>query len=175
MTELRADSPPSPESSGRSGSRTRWLLGLAVLALVAAGLFGWSVLRRERQGIDDTIVNPRHLSRDLAEAVCQQCHLMSSFMVVARGRKLAAFRPGLPLHDVRIDFRLHEPEAPMTVTGHVEQLHLSRCYQASGTLTCMTCHNPHVFPETDPGIVGCVESATTHRDTGIRCLVADST
>jgi hypothetical protein len=31
----------------------------------------------------------------------------------------------------------------MTVVGHVEQMHLSRCYQASGTLTCTTCHNPH--------------------------------
>jgi hypothetical protein len=34
----------------------------------------------------------------------------------------------------------------MTVVGHVEQMHLSKCYQVSGTLTCTTCHNPHAFP-----------------------------
>jgi hypothetical protein len=34
----------------------------------------------------------------------------------------------------------------MTVVGHVEQLHLSRCYQKSATLTCTTCHNPHAEP-----------------------------
>jgi predicted CXXCH cytochrome family protein len=35
----------------------------------------------------------------------------------------------------------------MTVVGHVEQMHLSRCYQASNTLTCLTCHDPHGFPK----------------------------
>jgi hypothetical protein len=34
----------------------------------------------------------------------------------------------------------------MTVVGHVEQMHLSRCWQASKTLTCLTCHNPHDEP-----------------------------
>ena len=34
----------------------------------------------------------------------------------------------------------------MTVVGHVEQMHLSRCYQGSKTLTCLTCHNPHDEP-----------------------------
>jgi predicted CXXCH cytochrome family protein len=34
----------------------------------------------------------------------------------------------------------------MTVVGHVEQMHLSRCYQGSDTLTCLTCHDPHGEP-----------------------------
>jgi predicted CXXCH cytochrome family protein len=33
------------------------------------------------------------------------------------------------------------------VVGHVEQLHLSRCYQRSATLTCVTCHDPHGEPK----------------------------
>ena len=93
--------------------------------------------------IDHTIVNPAHLSRELAEAVCQQCHLRGTATIPARGRQLADFRPGLPLQDFRTDFWLDVPDKPMTVVGHVEQLHLSRCYQKSNALTCRTCHTPH--------------------------------
>jgi predicted CXXCH cytochrome family protein len=97
-------------------------------------------------GIDYTVVNPAHLSRELAEAVCQQCHLRTSAVVVARGRKPSAFRPGLPLQDFLHAYRLESPDAPMTVVGHVEQMHLSRCYQSSDALTCLTCHDPHGEP-----------------------------
>jgi predicted CXXCH cytochrome family protein len=96
---------------------------------------------------DDTIVNPKRLSRELLEAVCQQCHLRTTATVVGRGRKPGDFRPGLPLQDFRQDYTLETPDATMTVVGHVEQMHLSRCYQASNTLTCLTCHDPHGFPK----------------------------
>lgn len=98
-------------------------------------------------GLDDTIVNPAHLSRTLAEAICQQCHLQSAATVVARGRKPTDFRPGLPLQEFRHDYALETHGAAMTVVGHVEQMHRSRCYQRSETLTCTTCHNPHGEPE----------------------------
>jgi predicted CXXCH cytochrome family protein len=97
--------------------------------------------------IDYTIVNPSRLSRELSEAVCQQCHLSGDALVLARGRKLTDFRPGLPLTDVQLVFRFTGEEAAMSVTGHVEQLHASKCYQKSDTLTCLTCHDPHGFPE----------------------------
>jgi hypothetical protein len=96
--------------------------------------------------IDHTIVNPVHLSRELAEAVCQQCHLRGAATVLGRGRKLTDYRPGLPLQDFRQDYWLEVDNAPMTVVGHVEQMHLSRCYKESETLTCTSCHNPHAFP-----------------------------
>jgi tetratricopeptide (TPR) repeat protein len=82
----------------------------------------------------------------LAEAVCQQCHLRGAATVLGRGRKITDYRPGLPLEDFRQDYWLEVDNAPMTVVGHVEQMHLSRCYKESQTLTCMTCHNPHAFP-----------------------------
>jgi predicted CXXCH cytochrome family protein len=98
------------------------------------------------QGIDHTIVNPSHLSRELAEAVCQQCHLQGATLVVNRGRKLSDFRPGLPVQDFWQVYGLEVDARPMTVTGHVEQLHLSRCYKESAKLTCTTCHDPHGMP-----------------------------
>ncbi len=103
---------------------------------------------------DFTIVNPSRLPRGLAEAVCQQCHLRSSAMILAPGRKLSDFRPGLPLEDFVHPFMVERPDRPMTVVGHVEQLHLSRCYQASESLTCLTCHDPHGEPRP--------EDATAH-------------
>jgi hypothetical protein len=96
---------------------------------------------------DDTIVNPARLSRELAESVCQQCHLRPTAVVPTRGRGLADFRPGLPLYEFLHAYQLADPDRPMTVVGHVEQMHLSRCYQRSTTLSCLSCHDPHDEPE----------------------------
>ena len=96
--------------------------------------------------IDYTIVNPAHLPRHLAEAICQQCHLTAAAEVVARGRDLSEYRPGLPLQEYLQFFRRSVPEISMTVVGHSEQLEQSPCYQQSETLTCLTCHNPHQTP-----------------------------
>ena len=39
----------------------------------------------------------------------------------------------------------HEPGQEDKAVNHVEQLHLSRCFQASaGKLGCLSCHDPHV-------------------------------
>jgi hypothetical protein len=116
--------------------------------------------------IDHSIVNPEHLSRDLAEAICQQCHLRSAAIVPQRGRKLTDYRPGLPLHDVRLDYRLDEPDKPMTVVGHVEQLHLSRCYQNSKSLSCLTCHRPHDLERE--------ANSTNHNTACLSCHQADN-
>jgi predicted CXXCH cytochrome family protein len=96
--------------------------------------------------IDHTIVNPRHLSRDLAEAICQQCHLNSDATAIMRGRQQADFRPGLPLSDFRQVYVFADTERSMTVVGHVEQMHRSRCYQGSREFSCLTCHDPHGEP-----------------------------
>jgi hypothetical protein len=98
------------------------------------------------EGNDDTIVNPAHLSRDLAESICQQCHLRTTAVVPARGRTLADFRPGLPLEEFQYAYLPDGPVSSMKVTGHVEQMHASRCFQQSDKLTCVTCHDPHHEP-----------------------------
>ncbi|MFO0906590.1 MAG: CDC27 family protein [Pirellulales bacterium] len=98
---------------------------------------------RRTTGEDLTIVNPRRLSRELAEAVCEQCHLRSAAVVDARGATQRDYRPGLSLDDFQHVFRLDPPDDQMTVVGHVEQMHLSRCYQESREFTCLMCHSPH--------------------------------
>ncbi|MBP88323.1 MAG: hypothetical protein CMJ64_16675 [Planctomycetaceae bacterium] len=95
---------------------------------------------------DDTIVNPAKLSRHLAEDVCHQCHLTTKAYVEPRGRKLSEYRPGRRLRDFRVYYQLHSPKDPMRVVSHVEQQLLSRCYQESDSLSCLTCHSLHHTP-----------------------------
>jgi tetratricopeptide (TPR) repeat protein len=98
---------------------------------------------------DDTIVNPRHLPPALREAVCEQCHLQGESRVVRAGRDRFEYRPGLPLElfwevFVRAAAVTNNPRA----VSHVEQMHASRCFQASaGRMGCISCHDPHRLPE----------------------------
>jgi predicted CXXCH cytochrome family protein len=94
-------------------------------------------------GIDATIVNPAKLDRERAVAVCAQCHLDGKASVELTGRRTRDYRPGLLWSDFRIDYSLGSSPDSMTVVGHVEQMRASRCYQASDSMTCTTCHDPH--------------------------------
>jgi hypothetical protein len=100
------------------------------------------------KGDDLTIVNPRHLSPALRDAVCEQCHLQGESRIVRRSRSLYDYRPGLPLEEfVAIYVRPPERTDTRKAVSHVEQMALSRCSQASSRkLACMTCHDPHVLP-----------------------------
>ena len=118
-------------------------------------------------GVDHTIVHPSRLSRRLSEAICAQCHLQSDVRVAVRGRTREEFRPGLPLEDFEYEFRMQSSGEEMTIVGHVDQLHASRCYQESETLTCTTCHDPHrpLAPE---------ERDVAHRQVCVTCHQPDS-
>jgi Cytochrome c554 and c-prime len=97
---------------------------------------------------DDTIVNPRHLDRPAREAVCEQCHLQGEVRVLARGRDVYDYRPGLDPELFWAAF-IRDPAAgggPRKAVGHVEQMYQSRCFQRSagpGALGCLSCHDPH--------------------------------
>jgi hypothetical protein len=98
-------------------------------------------------GIDHTIVNPKHLTAELRQAICEQCHLQGAIRTVLPGRDVNDFRPGLPLEQFWAVF-VHAPEAGESrrAVGQVEQMYESRCYQAgSGTrrMGCVSCHDPH--------------------------------
>lgn len=95
-----------------------------------------------------TIVNPGALEPHLREAVCEQCHLQGEARVIRAGRSLDEFRPGRPLDEVlSVYVRPGGGSLRNRSIGHVEQMHASRCYQATqGKLGCISCHDPHRQP-----------------------------
>jgi predicted CXXCH cytochrome family protein len=98
-------------------------------------------------GIDYTIVHPGKLPWRLREAVCEQCHLEGEQRVVRRGRELHDHRPGLPLEDFWSIYVLQRRTDEEKAVNHAEQMHLSKCFQASPDdkkLGCVSCHDPHV-------------------------------
>jgi hypothetical protein len=130
--------------------------------------------RRNGDAVDYTIVNPARLSRDLAEAICQQCHLNSDATVTLRGRKLIDYRPGLRLEDFWEVYLFKEPEQSMTVVGHVEQMHQSRCYRASDTFSCLTCHDPHGDPASREERTAHYQTVCTSCHRPQSCTVSDA-
>jgi Flp pilus assembly protein TadD len=67
--------------------------------------------------------------------------------VPVRGRSKADFRPGLRLADFIVSYRVDRPASEMTVSGQIQQMRLSRCYQESKAMSCATCHDPHAVPD----------------------------
>ncbi len=100
------------------------------------------------EGVDYTIVNPRHLAPALREAVCEQCHLQGEAIVLRRGRRQTEYRPGLPLQEyLAIFIRPAEAEDTRRIVGHVEQMYQSVCFNRSkGKFGCSSCHDPHREP-----------------------------
>jgi hypothetical protein len=93
---------------------------------------------RNAPGAD--IINPAKLSRDRQMELCAYCHNGIQREPLAPA---FSYRPGKPLADY---FKLIDTAAVEHPDVHGQQaglLERSRCYRASGSMTCSTCHNTH--------------------------------
>lgn len=100
---------------------------------------------------DYTIVNPRRLSTELQNNVCQRCHLQG-IAVVNDGKTFFDYRPGMKLSEVMNVFmpQYEGAQDKMIMASHVERMKKSDCFIQSGKMSCINCHNPHVSVKFTP-------------------------
>jgi tetratricopeptide (TPR) repeat protein len=97
------------------------------------------------------VVQPARLPRERQMDLCANCH---SNALKHRGPAFS-YRPGLPLDDFYLTLRTKYPEDDH-VANQTTYLRQSRCFQESDTLTCVTCHNPHLpRSATNAGAISC--------------------
>ncbi len=103
------------------------------------------------KGPDYTIVNPRRLSTELQNNICQRCHLQG-ISVLNDGKTFFDFRPGMKLSEMENVFmpQYKGAQDKMIMASHVERMKKSECYISSQKMSCITCHNPHVSIKVTP-------------------------
>lgn len=105
------------------------------------------------QQIDYSIVNPARLpNRDYQMSVCQRCHLQGIAVLKNDRKDFESFKPGMLLRQL-MDVYLPEydgNETKFIMASQAHRLTKSQCYMQSATMTCLTCHNPHVSVKHTP-------------------------
>ncbi len=92
------------------------------------------------------ITHPGDLSRERSLELCGQCHGGVGELT----RPPFTYRPGQPLSE-HLRLKTPDPSAPPDVhsANQLMRLRQSRCFQASDSMTCATCHDPHVMERGD--------------------------
>ncbi len=103
------------------------------------------------KGPDYSIVNPRRLSVELQNDICQRCHLQG-IAVLNDDKTFFDFHPGMRLSEVMNVFmpEYEGAEDKMIMASHVERMKKSDCFVSSGQMSCITCHDPHVSVKFTP-------------------------
>lgn len=122
--------------------KSQWILGVTCVRCHGQAR---DHVRYHRQFPQDrqpqAIVNPRSLNRERANEVCAQCHSGGGELK----RPAFTYQPGEPLEKwLAINLQADDPsnDDPHSA-NQLGRLMRSRCYQQSGTLTCMDCHDLH--------------------------------
>lgn len=86
------------------------------------------------------IVNPSQLPRERQLEVCEQCHSGKSTL----RRAAFSYRPGELLENhLSISPEGREVRGDVHTANQSARIKLSRCFQESEQMTCLTCHDPH--------------------------------
>ena len=117
--------------------------------------------------IDYSIVNPAKLQVELQFDICQRCHLQGN-AVLKEGKSFYDFKPGMKLNDYISVFlpKYKNADNEFIMASHADRLKQSACFIKSlpkenskelkpykNSLTCITCHNPHIsVKETDKNV-----------------------
>lgn len=100
---------------------------------------------------DVSIINPKNLPFQEQLDVCQQCHLQGEISVFLPDKRSSDFRPGMQLSTIKSIFMEKNPKQNVfRIASHAERLSQSECFQKSKSLTCITCHDPHVPVQEHP-------------------------
>lgn len=101
--------------------------------------------------IDYSIVNPKKLSIEKQNNLCQRCHLQG-VTVLNEGKTFYDFRPSQALKQTMNTFMpvYSKDENHMIMASHVERMKQSQCYRVSNQMSCITCHNPHITVKETP-------------------------
>jgi predicted CXXCH cytochrome family protein len=124
------------------------------------------------------IVNPARLSQDRQMEVCMQCHLETTSQklpatLLRYGRGVFDYRPGEPLENYILHFdRASGGEDRIEFVSAAYRLRKSACYlKSGGSLTCVSCHNPHEPSNTPAAQRRYTEACQSCHQTAVRRLV----
>lgn len=103
------------------------------------------------QGPDYSIVNPRRMTTEQQNNLCQRCHLQG-IAVLNDGKTFFDFLPSQDLKNVMNVFMptFSGSQKHMIMASHVERMKMSNCFVNSGKMSCITCHNPHITVSATP-------------------------
>jgi len=101
------------------------------------------------------IVNPKKLDPIQRDSVCFQCHMLPAVSIAGSrrfDRTDYSFRPGEDFSDYLVHVEVTDANTPkedfFEINHHGYRFWQSACYQESdGALACISCHDPHVKPE----------------------------